>query len=94
MGPVDGPHVDVGVGDLKPRYREPDPLRFEAFLDGLADGLGDEHEVRGQPRVEVDPMAGLFSGDDERVPGARGVMLRKATHEGSRQTKRAGTSPR
>jgi hypothetical protein len=92
-GPVDGPDVDVGVGNLKPRYREPDLLRFEALLDGLADGLGDGHEVCGQLGAEVDPMACLFFGDDERVARGEGGMFRKATHPGSRQTKQAGTSP-
>lgn len=71
-GPVDGPHVDVGVGDLKPRYREPDLFRPEALLDGFADGLGDGHQVRGQPWAEVDPVAGLVFGDDERVPRGEG----------------------
>ena len=91
---MDRPHVDVGVGNLQPRYREPDLLRFEAFLDGLADGLGDRHKVCGQPGTEVDPVVGLFFGDDERVARGEGSDVQ----EGHARTvvpdaKRAGTSP-
>jgi hypothetical protein len=38
-------------------------------------------------------VVGLFFGNDERVARDEGVMFRKAPHERSRQTKRAGTSP-
>jgi hypothetical protein len=64
--------VDVGVGNLQPRYREPNLLRFEAFFDDLADGLGDRHKVCGQPGTEVDLVAGLLFGDDERVARGEG----------------------
>src|SRR5215218_3979096 len=64
--------MNVSVGNLQPRYREPDLLRFEASLDGLANGLRDRHKVCGQPGTEVDPVVGLFFGDDERVARGEG----------------------
>ena len=69
---MDGPDVDVGVGDLKARYCEPDLLRFEALLESLADSLGDGHEMRRQPGTQVDPVAGLFFRDHERVARGEG----------------------
>ena len=68
----------VGVGDLEPRHGEADLPRLEALLHGPADGLGDGHEMRGQPGVEVDPVGGFFFRDDERVAGGEGG----GAHEG------------
>jgi hypothetical protein len=90
---VYGPHVDVDVGDLQPRYREPDFFRPETLPDGPADGLGDGDETRSPWGSRSSQSSTSSLGTTSVSPKLKGVMFRKATQRPSRQTKRAGTSP-
>jgi hypothetical protein len=72
-----GPHV----GDLQPRYSEPDLLRSETLSEDLADGLGDGHEVRGHQGLKVEPIFYRCFRHDERVPRAQGRGVQEGRAE-------------
>lgn len=60
--------MDVGVGHLESGDHQPDSLTLDHRLLGLADSMGDRHEVARQIGIELGPLIDLGLRDHQGVP--------------------------
>ena len=93
VGGVDRHDVQMRVRHLFADDEHADAPRLPFEILGPADLLRDPEQVRGERRVEIDPVIDLVAGTTSVCPGIIGAIDRNATARSSFQTNLPGSSP-
>lgn len=65
--------MQMAVGNLESGNDQPDTLALESSSERATDPLGDDHEMRGEVRLEVTPLVGVDSRNDQTMSGGNGI---------------------